>query len=79
MRELVKERVIYQQERAVGLSRSYLLSKVVVLGTITVLQAVVLTLVNLFGVDLNAPGGEGVLMPPLSRSPSPSPCWRSRR
>jgi ABC-type multidrug transport system ATPase subunit len=66
VRELVKERVIYQRERAVGLSRSaYLMSKVVVLGTITVLQAVVLTLVGLVGVDLNAPGGEGVLMPPL--------------
>ncbi|BBC29313.1 ABC transporter, ATP-binding protein [Streptomyces graminofaciens] len=66
VRELVKERVIYQRERAVGLSRSaYLMSKVVVLGTITVLQAVVLTLVALLGVDLGAPGGEGVLMPPL--------------
>ncbi|WP_405539981.1 ATP-binding cassette domain-containing protein [Streptomyces sp. NBC_00075] len=66
VRELVKERVIYQRERAVGLSRSaYLMSKVVVLGTITVAQAVVLTLVALLGVDLNAPGGEGVLMPPL--------------
>ncbi|MGW0908999.1 FHA domain-containing protein [Streptomyces sp. NPDC002853] len=66
VRELVKERVIYRRERAVGLSRSaYLMSKVVVLGTITVLQAVVLTLVALLGVDLNAPGGEGVLLPPL--------------
>ncbi|GLW48981.1 ABC transporter ATP-binding protein [Streptomyces sp. NBRC 14336] len=66
VRELVKERVIYRRERAVGLSRSaYLMSKIVVLGTITVLQAVVLTLVALLGVDLNAPGGEGVLMPPL--------------
>ncbi|MFF7640329.1 FHA domain-containing protein [Streptomyces canus] len=66
VRELVKERVIYQRERAVGLSRSaYLMSKVVVLGAITVVQAVVLTLVALLGVDLNAPGGEGVLMPPL--------------
>ncbi|AVZ71497.1 ABC transporter ATP-binding protein [Streptomyces lunaelactis] len=66
VRELVKERVIYQRERAVGLSRSaYLMSKVVVLGTITVLQAIVLTLVGLVGVDLNAPGGEGVLLPPL--------------
>ncbi|MEU3617092.1 FHA domain-containing protein [Streptomyces sp. NPDC006872] len=66
VRELVKERVIYQRERAVGLSRSaYLMSKVVVLGTITVVQAVVLTLVALLGVDLNAPGGKGVLMPPL--------------
>ncbi|MEU3910912.1 FHA domain-containing protein [Streptomyces sp. NPDC029721] len=66
VRELVKERVIYQRERAVGLSRSaYLMSKVVVLGTITVAQAVVLTLIALAGVDLNAPGGKGVLMPPL--------------
>ncbi|MGV9457042.1 FHA domain-containing protein [Streptomyces sp. NPDC003635] len=67
VRELVKERVIYRRERAVGLSRSaYLMSKIVVLGTVTVLQAVVLTLVGLLGVDLNAPGGEGVLMPPLA-------------
>ncbi|MCD7444582.1 FHA domain-containing protein [Streptomyces lincolnensis] len=67
VRELVKERVIYRRERAVGLSRSaYLMSKVVVLGTITVVQAVVLTLVALLGVDLNAPGGEGVVMPPLA-------------
>ncbi|RPK80456.1 FHA domain-containing protein [Streptomyces sp. ADI98-10] len=66
VRELVKERVIYQRERAVGLSRSaYLMSKIVVLGTVTVLQAVVLTLVGLMGVDLNAPGGDGVFLPPL--------------
>ncbi|MGV4983792.1 FHA domain-containing protein [Streptomyces sp. NRAIS4] len=66
VRELVKERVIYRRERAVGLPRSaYVMSKVVVLGVITVLQAVVLTLVGLVGVDLNAPGGDGVLMPPL--------------
>ncbi|MEU2158481.1 FHA domain-containing protein [Streptomyces sp. NPDC019396] len=66
VRELVKERVIYQRERAVGLSRSaYLMSKVVVLGVITVAQAVVLTLVGLLGVDLSTPGGMGVLMPPL--------------
>ncbi|MGW1029622.1 FHA domain-containing protein [Streptomyces sp. NPDC002577] len=66
VRELVKERVIYERERAVGLSRSaYLMSKVVVLGTVTVAQAVVLTLVALFGVDLNAPRDDGVLMPPL--------------
>ncbi|SMF43812.1 FHA domain-containing protein [Streptomyces sp. Amel2xC10] len=66
VRELVKERVIYQRERAVGLSRSaYLMSKVVVLGTVTVVQAVVLTLVALLGVDLGAPDGKGVLLPPL--------------
>ncbi|MCF3137566.1 ABC transporter permease, partial [Streptomyces olivochromogenes] len=67
VRELVKERVIYQRERAFGLSRSaYLMSKILVLGAITVVQAVVLTLVALLGVDLNAPGGEGVVMPPLA-------------
>ncbi|MFB7053936.1 FHA domain-containing protein [Streptomyces vinaceus] len=66
VRELVKERVIYQRERAVGLSRSaYLMSKVLVLGAVTVAQAVVLTLVGLYGVDTNAPGGKGVFMPPL--------------
>ncbi|MET9436492.1 FHA domain-containing protein [Streptomyces sp. NPDC006551] len=66
VRELVKERTIYRRERAVGLSRSaYLLSKVVVLGLITVVQAVVLTLVALIGVPLNVPDGKGVLFPPL--------------
>ncbi|MGW0119684.1 FHA domain-containing protein [Streptomyces sp. NPDC003327] len=64
VRELVKERTIYRRERAVGLSRSaYLASKVVVLGTITVVQAVVLTLVALIGVPLGVP--DGVLLPPL--------------
>ncbi|MEU1895880.1 ABC transporter ATP-binding protein/permease [Streptomyces pristinaespiralis] len=39
VRELIKERVIYERERATGLSRSaYLMSKVVVLGMITVIQ-----------------------------------------
>ncbi|MEV7282545.1 FHA domain-containing protein [Streptomyces sp. NPDC093111] len=66
VRELVKERTIYRRERAVGLSRSaYLMSKVVVLGVITIVQAVVLTLVALIGVPLNVPDGKGVLMPPL--------------
>ncbi|MDX3093383.1 FHA domain-containing protein [Streptomyces sp. ME01-24h] len=66
VRELVKERVIYRRERAVGLSRSaYLASKVVVLGLVTVAQAVVLTMVALAGVRLRPQGGSGVLMPPL--------------
>jgi ABC-type multidrug transport system ATPase subunit/pSer/pThr/pTyr-binding forkhead associated (FHA) protein len=39
VRELIKERVIYERERATGLSRSaYLMSKVIVLGMITVIQ-----------------------------------------
>jgi len=48
VRELIKERVIYERERAVGLSRSaYLMSKVVVLGLITALQTVVLSAICL--------------------------------
>ncbi|WP_406194123.1 FHA domain-containing protein [Kitasatospora sp. NBC_01560] len=73
VREIVKERPIYQRERVVGLSRSaYLASKVVVLGTITVAQAVVLTTVGLAGVDLSPtlPNGvavqTGVVLPPLA-------------
>lgn len=39
VRELIKERVIYERERATGLSRSaYLMSKVVVLGVVTLFQ-----------------------------------------
>ncbi|MEU1501372.1 FHA domain-containing protein [Streptomyces sp. NPDC005732] len=39
VRELIKERVIYERERATGLSRSaYLMSKVIVLGVVTLLQ-----------------------------------------
>ncbi|MFF1906489.1 FHA domain-containing protein [Kitasatospora sp. NPDC058218] len=66
VRELVKERSIYQRERAVGLSRSaYLCSKIVVLGTVTVVQSVVLTMVALVGVQLGPPGTKGIFMPPL--------------
>ncbi|MEV0316229.1 FHA domain-containing protein [Nonomuraea fuscirosea] len=51
VRELVKERAIYQRERAVGLSRSaYLCSKMLVLGVITVAQGVVLTYVAMLNV-----------------------------
>jgi ABC-type multidrug transport system ATPase subunit len=43
VRELIKERVIYERERAVGLSRSaYLMSKVIVLGAISVIQGVII-------------------------------------
>ncbi|GAA4881870.1 FHA domain-containing protein [Kitasatospora terrestris] len=65
VRELVKERTIYQRERAVGLSRSaYLCSKIIVLGTVTVVQSVVLTMVALAGVKF-PPGTSGNFMPPL--------------
>ncbi|WP_328916791.1 MULTISPECIES: FHA domain-containing protein [unclassified Streptomyces] len=43
VRELIKERVIYERERAVGLSRSaYLMSKIIVLGLITALQGAII-------------------------------------
>ncbi|MEW2132481.1 FHA domain-containing protein [Streptomyces sp. NPDC005435] len=48
VRELIKERVIYERERATGLSRSaYLMSKVVVLGAVTVLQGLMVALIGL--------------------------------
>ncbi|MFF4147883.1 FHA domain-containing protein [Streptomyces sp. NPDC001698] len=47
VRELIKERVIYERERATGLSRSaYLMSKVVVLGAVTVLQGLMVGLIG---------------------------------
>ncbi|WP_073952307.1 ABC transporter ATP-binding protein/permease [Streptomyces kebangsaanensis] len=47
VRELIKERVIYERERATGLSRSaYLMSKVVVLGIVTVLQGLMVGLIG---------------------------------
>ncbi|WP_009995693.1 FHA domain-containing protein [Streptomyces clavuligerus] len=62
VRELIKERVIYERERATGLSRSaYLLSKVIVLGAITALQGVVLCAIGLLPRELPA---EGLLLPP---------------
>ncbi|MDH6707478.1 ABC-type multidrug transport system ATPase subunit [Kitasatospora sp. MAA19] len=66
VREVVKERAIYRRERVVGLSRSaYLVSKVVVLGTVTVGQAAVLTVVGLAGVNLSWAVPTGVVMPQL--------------
>ncbi len=50
VRELVKERAIYQRERAIGLSLgAYLGSKLLVLGVLTGLEAVVFTLLALLG------------------------------
>ncbi|MGW5654392.1 FHA domain-containing protein [Streptomyces humi] len=60
VRELIKERVIYERERAVGLSRSaYLMSKVVVLGVITVLQGL---MVGLIGFSSRTIPDQGVVL-----------------
>ncbi|MET9640962.1 FHA domain-containing protein [Streptomyces virginiae] len=62
VRELIKERVIYERERATGLSRSaYLMSKVIVLGIITAIQGVIICAIGFAPRDLPA---EGLLMPP---------------
>ncbi|MFE9630123.1 FHA domain-containing protein [Streptomyces sp. NPDC006463] len=62
VRELIKERVIYERERATGLSRSaYLMSKVIVLGFITAIQGVVICAIGFTPRDLPT---EGLLMPP---------------
>ncbi|MFE1900356.1 FHA domain-containing protein [Streptomyces yangpuensis] len=62
VRELIKERVIYERERATGLSRSaYLMSKVIVLGFITAIQGVIICAIGFAPRDLPA---EGLLMPP---------------
>ncbi|WP_422125562.1 FHA domain-containing protein [Streptomyces caatingaensis] len=57
VRELIKERVIYERERAVGLSRSaYLMSKVVVLGVITAVQGVIISAIGFSIRELPAEG-----------------------
>ncbi|WP_425423963.1 FHA domain-containing protein [Streptomyces niveus] len=62
VRELIKERVIYERERATGLSRSaYLMSKVIVLGVITAFQGVILCGI---GFAPRALPEDGLLMPP---------------
>ncbi|MER6617935.1 ABC transporter ATP-binding protein/permease [Streptomyces xantholiticus] len=60
VRELIKERVIYERERATGLSRSaYLMSKVIVLGMITVIQG---GLVGAIGFATRELPAEGLVM-----------------
>ncbi|MFF1482423.1 FHA domain-containing protein [Streptomyces sp. NPDC058301] len=62
VRELIKERVIYERERATGLSRSaYLMSKVIVLGVITAVQGVIICGIGFSTRDLPK---EGLIMPP---------------
>ncbi|MEF9902927.1 ABC transporter ATP-binding protein/permease [Streptomyces sp. P9-A2] len=60
VRELIKERVIYERERATGLSRSaYLMSKVFVLGMVTVLQGL---LVGVIGFSSREIPEEGLVL-----------------
>ncbi len=62
--EIVKERSIYSRERSAGLSAgAYLISKLVVLGLISGLQAVVLVIVGLTGRPLPAQGALLVHLP----------------
>ncbi|MFF9352561.1 FHA domain-containing protein [Streptomyces sp. NPDC014734] len=64
VRELIKERVIYERERATGLSRSaYLMSKVIVLGAITALQGVIICGI---GFATRKLPDEGLFMPPAA-------------
>ena len=57
VRELVKERPIYTRERAAGLSPgAYLWSKLVILGLISAVQAVILVLIGLAGRPLPKQG-----------------------
>jgi ABC-type multidrug transport system ATPase subunit len=62
VRELIKERVIYERERATGLSRSaYLMSKVIILGLITAIQGGIICGIGFSTRPLPA---EGLFMPP---------------
>ncbi|MFF4228573.1 FHA domain-containing protein [Streptomyces sp. NPDC001820] len=62
VRELIKERVIYERERATGLARSaYLMSKVIVLGVITAIQGVIICGIGFATRDLP---DEGLILPP---------------
>ncbi|MEW2167438.1 FHA domain-containing protein [Streptomyces sp. NPDC007084] len=65
VRELIKERVIYERERATGLSRSaYLMSKVIVLGVITLLQG---ALVGAIGFGSRTVPDEGLILKSLPK------------
>jgi ABC-type multidrug transport system permease subunit len=57
IREFVKEREIYERERMTGLSAgAYLMSKVLVLGALSVIQALIIVIVGLVGIKLPAKG-----------------------
>ena len=57
IREIVKEREIYERERMTGLSSgAYLMSKVLVLGVISVVQSLLIVIIGLAGTKLPAKG-----------------------
>ncbi|WP_330229145.1 FHA domain-containing protein [Nocardia sp. NBC_00508] len=57
IREIVKEQTIYRRERAAGLSAGvYLMSKLLVLGVITTVQAAVLFFIGTIGESMPAKG-----------------------
>ncbi|WP_449334219.1 FHA domain-containing protein [Streptomyces chattanoogensis] len=61
VRELIKERVIYERERATGLSRSaYLMSKIIVLGVVTAIQG---GLIAAIGFSTRNMPSEGLIVP----------------
>ncbi|MFI0789484.1 FHA domain-containing protein [Streptomyces lydicus] len=61
VRELIKERVIYERERATGLSRSaYLMSKIIVLGVVTAFQGVIIAAI---GFSTRNMPDEGLIVP----------------
>ena len=80
VRELVKERSIYERERAAGLSSgAYLFSKLIVLGVISGVQAVLLVLLGLVGRQMPGPRRAADVLAAGWRSSWPSCCSRSRR
>ncbi|WP_030257918.1 MULTISPECIES: FHA domain-containing protein [Streptomyces] len=57
VRELIKERAIYERERATGLSRSaYMMSKIIVLGIFSVIQGAIISAVGFLPRKLPAHG-----------------------
>jgi ABC transport system ATP-binding/permease protein len=64
VRELIKERAIYSRERAAGLSAgAYLLSKLLILGIISAIQAAVLVAIGILGKKLPPTGSFLVHLP----------------
>jgi hypothetical protein len=62
VREIVKEGPIYQRERTVNLGIApYMLSKIVILGTLCLIQSAILVLM----VNSRAPLQQGIFLPPL--------------